>query len=195
MKSWPETIRLTHSLRHVVLCPAGADPSPSFDWQAECQAAYERGRNDGEQALGEQLLQQRQEVQELARGTLETLRKAVPQVIRDTEQHLIELTLQIAQKLVGDLPISGEMVEAAVREALAEVEGTGEFHIRVHPTDLELLRKMDSSLLSTEDASRHLRFHSSPDVTRGGCLVQTRFGTLDAQRETKLDLLKRALVG
>jgi hypothetical protein len=35
---------------------------------------------------------------------------------------------------------------------------------------------------------------SIADFPRGGCLVQTRFGTVDARRETKLDLLQRNLL-
>jgi len=43
------------------------------------------------------------------------------------------------------------------------------------------------------DGAQEFRFLSSPEVTRGGCLVQTQFGTVDARRETKFDLLQRTL--
>ena len=43
-------------------------------------------------------------------------------------------------------------------------------------------------------AAQDFRFLASPEVTRGGCLVQTHFGTVDARRETKFDLLKRTLL-
>jgi flagellar biosynthesis/type III secretory pathway protein FliH len=39
-----------------------------------------------------------------------------------------------------------------------------------------------------------IRFHDSPEVGRGGCLVQTRFGAIDARRETKLELIRKSLV-
>jgi flagellar biosynthesis/type III secretory pathway protein FliH len=34
---------------------------------------------------------------------------------------------------------------------------------------------------------------SSTEVSRGGCVVQTRFGVIDARRETKLELLQESL--
>ena len=43
-------------------------------------------------------------------------------------------------------------------------------------------------------ARTNFAFSARPEVTRGGCLVQTRFGTVDARRETKFDLLKRNLL-
>ena len=36
-------------------------------------------------------------------------------------------------------------------------------------------------------------FSTSADVTRGGCIVQTRFGVVDARREIKLEQLRKAL--
>lgn len=197
MKSWHETIVLTRPVRDVVLRRSfGSAEGPSAqDWDSELKAAYERGRADGETQLGQQLVQQRAEVKQLLEGVLVSLRKAVPQVARDTEQHLVALALEIAQKLVGEIPISVELVEGAVRDALAQIEGATEFHVRLHPADLELLRKMESALLSPNGDGDSVHFHASTEVTRGGCLVQTRFGVIDARRETKVDLLKRTLLG
>jgi flagellar assembly protein FliH len=203
MKSSLEPIPFTEALRDVTLVARRADavetpPAPPVDWDARIRAAREEGRAEGERALSEQLVKQRAEMKEVLESAAVALREAVPQIVRDTEQHLVALTLQIAQKLVSDMPVSVEMVEAVVRDALSQVEGTAECHIRLHPADLELLRTMNSSLLASETGEQGaatLRFHGSPEVTRGGCLVQTRFGIVDARRETKFDLLQRSLLG
>jgi flagellar biosynthesis/type III secretory pathway protein FliH len=162
--------------------------------EEELRASYQRGRDDAERAMGQQLLQQRAEVHELMRGVLESLRNCVPQILHDSENMLIALALSAAQKLVADTPISAAMVEAVVRDALAQVEGTAQFTVRLHPADLELLQKSASPLLASGDGAKEFRFLSSPEVTRGGCLVQTHFGTVDARRETKFDLLQRTLL-
>ena len=191
MKPWSETLSLPKPLRHLRLKgEAGADTPLAAEEQL--RASYERGRREAEQALSEQLLQQRAEVHELMRGVLDALRQAVPQVVRDTENTMIALSLSVAQKLVADTPISVVLVETVVRDALAQIEGTAQFTVRLHPADLDLLQKSDSPLLGGGEA-QEFRFLSSPEVTRGGCLVQTQFGTVDARRETKLDLLQRAL--
>ena len=192
MKSWSDTLQLPHSLRDVRLSGPAAEPVVNLEEQL--RASYERGRIEGERALGEQLVQQRTEMQNLFQGALSSLRGAVPQVVRDTEQMMVALALEIARKLVGDLPVSVEMVEAAVREALSQVEGTADFQVRLHPEDLELLQRAGSPLLSSPGESREIRFHGSLDVTRGGCLVQTRFGIIDGRRETKFELLKRSVL-
>jgi flagellar assembly protein FliH len=158
------------------------------------RAHYERGRIEGERALSELLVQQRQETQDLFHGVLKSLQDAAPQVIRDTEQALVGLALEIARKIVSETPITVPAVEALVRETVSQVEGNAEIHILLHPADLDMLRKLKSPLLEADSDVRQARFHASNDVTRGGCLVNTRFGTLDARRETKFDLLKRELM-
>ena len=131
---------------------------------------------------------------ELQQGVLKSLQQAVPQVVRDCEQALTALALAVAQKLVSGLPVSVEMVEAAVQEALGEVEETTDYHIYLHPEDLELLQQANSNLLASNGSNGRMHFHRAPEVTRGGCLVKTRFGVIDGRREPKLELLQKSLL-
>ena len=193
MKPWLETITLPKPLRNVRLKRSGADGEADARIDEDVRASYERGRREAEQAMSQQLFQQRAEIHDLMRGVVNALRHAVPQVVRETENAMIALSLSVAQKLVGGMPISTAMVEMVVRDALAQVEGTAHFTVRLHPADLELLQKCDSPLLLDGDGAKEFRFLSSPEVTRGGCLVQTQFGTVDATREIKFDLLQRTL--
>jgi len=190
---WHEPILLRHPLRAVRLLTQ----APAQDWQehlhAREQSAYERGRCDGENALSAQLLQQRNEMVELQNGVVASLRQSVPQVIKETESALITLALEVAQKIIAGLPVSSEMVEAVVREAVRQIEDAAEITIQLHPEDLALLRKHNSPILNGVPEAGPLRFSSSAEVTRGGCLVQTRFGLIDARRETKLEQLRQTL--
>jgi flagellar assembly protein FliH len=192
MKSY-KTIRLPKPVPDVRLV---ATPSPgpagSPEPQAE-QVAYERGRRDGEKALSEQLVQQRTELLQLHQGVVESLRAIVPQLTRETEKALIELALEAARKVIAGIPIEPKMVEAVVREAVNQVEDTTEISIQLHPDDLALLRKHQSPILQGLPETGPLRFTHSSEVTRGGCVVHTRFGLLDARRETKIEQLRQSL--
>jgi flagellar biosynthesis/type III secretory pathway protein FliH len=68
-----------------------------------------------------------------------------------------------------------------------------ELHIYLHAEDLALLQKSNAPILLPGPALESTHFHVSPEVTRGGCLVQSRFGVIDARRETKLELLRQSL--
>jgi len=158
------------------------------------QAAFERGRIEGGKAMAEQLRTQQAAMVQLQQGVLDSLRGAIPQVVRDSEQALVALALEVARKLVGGMPVSAEMVEAVVHEALAQVEETTDCHIHLHPDDCALLEQFNPSLTAGSSGPLRLHIHRSTDVARGGCLVKSRFGIVDAQRDTKIALLEKSLL-
>jgi len=189
-----KSIQLARPLRDI---RQQAAPSPAPAERAAAQneqSAYERGRRDAERALGEQLISQRNEMLELHQGVVDSLRGSLPQLNQQTEQALVGLALEAAAKLVAGLPIQPDMVEAVVRQALTEVDNSVEMTIHLHPDDLALLRKHQSPLLRELPENGPIRFAHSSDVTRGGCLIRTRFGLLDARRETKIEQMKHSLL-
>ena len=188
-----QKLRLTEPLR-------GVHPAPSAEQRREAEmeerlrARYEEGVRDGEKALREQLLQQRSDLLELQRGILSSLQQCLPRLRGECETALIELSLEVAQKLVAGLPITREMVETVVREALVHAEEAHDITLLLHAEDFELLQRVNSPVLLSTVGGEKVRFEVSPEVTRGGCVVQTRFGVLDARRETKFALLKKSIL-
>ena len=190
---WSETITLAEPLRDVRTTALPAESDLERRVRAAEQAAYERGRLDGEKNLGEQMLQQRNELLELHQGVIESLRRAVPNVIQQTENTLMQIALECAKKIVAGIPISLELVEAVVREAVTQTKETAEIMVQLHPDDLALLRKHQSPILQGLPDAGPLKFMCSSEISRGGCLVQTRFGLLDARRETKIEQLRETI--
>jgi flagellar biosynthesis/type III secretory pathway protein FliH len=190
---WSNSISLQQPLADVRLLTK----APAQDWQEHLRdrekTAYDQGRQEGEQSLSEQLVKQRNEMAELQNGVINSLQQMLPKMILEMEAALIQLALEAAKKLVAGLEIKVETVEAVVREALKQVQDMSEISIRLHPEDLALLRQHQSPLLEGLPETGPLRFTASTEVTRGGCIIQTRFGLVDALRETKLEQLRKAV--
>lgn len=190
---WSESITLNRPLRDVRLLTQ----APAQDWPAHLrereQAAYERGRHDAELARNEQITHQKNTSLEHLNQILAALRQAVPQVIRETETTLIHLALEAAQKLVGGMPITTQMIESVIREAVQQAENSADITVQLHPEDLGLLRSQQSAVLNGFPETGPLKLVGSSEVSRGGCLVQTRFGLIDARRETKMEQLRQTL--
>jgi len=190
---WADQILFSEPLADVRLLT----DAPPQDWQQFLRerelTAFENGRRAGESALSEQLLRQRNETVELQRGILSSLQAAFPKVAHEAESALIDLTLESAQKIIAGLPIDVTLVEQTVREALTQAQDTAEIQVQVHPEDLALLRQHQSPVLNGLPESGPLRFVPSADVGRGGCVILTRFGLIDARRETKIEQLRQSL--
>ena len=190
-----ETIQLGRPIRDaralIAATPGAASDSPHN--AATEKAAYERGKQEGERALSEQLLRQRGELIELQNGVLKSLNASITTVTADCEGAMIALAMEIAGKLVAEMPITPDMVEGAVREALASVEQNSKLTVLLNPIDFEMLQTTNAPVLLTDVGGERMKFQPSPQVTRGGCMIQTNFGIVDARRETKLEALKQSL--
>jgi flagellar assembly protein FliH len=190
--NWSETIPFPQPLLYLAVM-AGA---PSEDWvallQEREQEGYERGRRDGENGVKEQMAKLKTEIAGLQTGILESLSQALPKLVNDSETALIGIALEAAKRVVAEMPIDVAMVEAVIKEALRQTEDTAEILVQLHADDLTLLRENDSKILQGLLDKGPLRFIASADVSRGGCIVQTRFGIIDARREIKFEQLAQS---
>ena len=171
------------------------------DLQLTEQAAYERGKKEAEANLQQQLdlmkaeyaTEKDKELADFCDNIRSDLGGQVPKILESLEKHVINLAADIAMKIVADLPIDKTMVERVVKDALAKAEKEAEIVVLLHPEDLDLLTQGDSELLDDSHGAGKVLFKASSEVTRGGCLLDTHYGIVDARRETKADLLKQAV--
>lgn len=181
-----EIIRFNQPLRDVRLVDESQHDQRVDE---QLREAYERGLLEGERKLSEQLVRQRAEIHELKNGVFKNLSQTLPNVVSECQEALIALALQAAEKLVAGMPVNVEMVEASIREALAQMEEATSYTVELNPADLQLLEQYDSPLRKNahEDG---IELTASPEVARGGCVVRSVFGIVDNQRETKMALIR-----
>ncbi len=184
-----ENIAFAQPLREVALARFG---DRRVIHEQDVEASFQRGRIDGERSLSEQLLRQRAAVVDLHNGVLASLRDAVPQVIRDTENALVEIAFEVARKIATGAPIDAVQLQAAVQEAVAQAADTAELTVQVNPADLALLQALKSPMLNPQD-NKNIQLVAANHISRGGCVVQTRFGIIDARRETRVEMLRNSL--
>ena len=174
---------------------------PREDLKLTEQAAYEQGKKDAEATLQSQLevmkteyaTEQQQKLADFFKNIQDDLGGQVPRMLQSLEKHVINLAADIAMKIVAGTPVDKSMVETVVKDALAKAEKDTDVVVLLNEADLELLSQADSELLQRPHGSSEVVFKASPEVSRGGCLLETRYGTVDARIETKADVLKKAV--
>jgi flagellar biosynthesis/type III secretory pathway protein FliH len=65
--------------------------------------------------------------------------------------------------------------------------------VRLNPKDYEKIKKNEAEFLKSLENVKSLSFREDEAVAKGGCLVQTEIGTIDAQLDTQLSAIKKAL--
>ena len=165
------------------------------------QAGYERGQRDAEERCAEKVEKLRQEWESAHRadairildGLNRNLHTQLGEMFRSLEKHVVMLAAEAAVKLTSGIPISTDMVEGCIREAMNLIEHDTEITVVLNPDDLALLEQHQSALMNRTGGAAVLRFRPDPKIGRGGCLVETKFGEIDARRETKIELLRKAV--
>jgi flagellar assembly protein FliH len=104
------------------------------------------------------------------------------------ERQAVELALSLAEKvLAGALAVEPERVVESVRGALRGLVERERITVLVHPDDLELVREAMDGLRATLGGIEHCEVQAERRVARGGCVVRTPDGDIDARVETKLE--------
>lgn len=118
------------------------------------------------------------------------------QLIARYAPHLVQLALDIAEKIIGRAVAADAAIVASVLErAKAEVGYAKQLRICLHPDDLKVLEELRPDLLNAEGANgRTLEVVEARDLSRGGCRLETEAGIVDATIPTQLDEMRRQLL-
>jgi flagellar assembly protein FliH len=165
-------------------------PVPVMDLQAEVDAARERGYEAG-LAEGQAQLESAVAALQAAAAALDARCEALA---AEAERGTVELGLKIAEQALGAaLAVDPERIVAVVRGALRRLVERERVTVLVHPDDLDLVRGAVPGLVSQLGGIEHLEVQAERRVARGGAVVATGEGEVDATLATKLERAREVL--
>jgi len=177
---------------------------------AEVQALYDKAMKEGFQAGYDKGLQQGLSEQEAAynsrlteeiRQRTESIHAVIQKIgedltarpaewVKQWEHEAMELVCSIAARVARKLVASDERtIERTLSEVLGMVARAPKITAHVHPADLETLQMHPESWQSTVGKLGAVEFLSDPNLTRGGCRIETEHCSIDASIETQIDRL------
>jgi flagellar assembly protein FliH len=168
--------------------------APQIDLAAEAQAARAAGHDAGFQAgLAEAHAQMAAGVAALE-AAVQSVDAERDRVAAAVERAAIELALRIAeQALAAQIAAKPDTVVDVVRGALRRLVERDRVTILVHPDDLELVRAASESLVTELGGMEHCDVQAERRVARGGAIVRTVEGEVDATLATKLARAREVL--
>jgi type III secretion protein L len=111
------------------------------------------------------------------------------------EAELVKLAVAIAEKIVRrSVEAGSDVVLQTVKEALKSVRGERRITIKVNPSEEDELREQANSLKLLGSEVGDLVIVGNPSVSAGGCIVESELGVIDAQIDTQLASIEKALM-
>lgn len=161
--------------------------------------AQEEGRKAALQAVEASL--QAKIDQQLA-SLVPALKQAVTQILdarqawqRHWDQHALRVASAIASRIVrreiDKVPL---ITLDLIREALHLAAGNERITLRLHPDDQATLGDRAARIAEEVGSLAELRVVADSAITRGGCRVDTEFGSIDQQLEAQLARITEELL-
>jgi flagellar biosynthesis/type III secretory pathway protein FliH len=142
-------------------------------------AAIAEGRATGYAEAAKQLL-------DLARLRSEQLRRV--------EQEALRAVLLVAAELVGKtLAAAPSDIADLLAPHLARMRRAQHVVLHVNPLDAAWLGEHEAELRARVELAGSLELRENDAISRGGCLLESNIGELDARLETRLYALAHAL--
>lgn len=160
--------------------------------EAERRHAFESGFAEGRASREGEIAS----ILAAVRDTLEQVARFRGDLRHRYERELLEVALGVARKVVRQ-----EMTEhpehwlEMIRAAIAHAVDREQVIVRVPPALGTFLREADPPLRTMVADVRVLEIVDDPGLPEGACVLETRFGDVDAGLDTQLDACERALIG
>lgn len=155
---------------------------------------YEAGREEIDQIVEAQLADQVATLLPALRQAVDDVRHAKQAWLAHWEKSGVHVAAKIAERLIRkELRETPEITLTLLREALELASGSTRLRIHMNPADHETLGPQAESLIAEFSSLGPTKLITDPQVTAGGCRVETRFGMIDQQFETQLARIEEEL--
>ena len=170
---------------------------------AEAQAQHDKivseARNEGfEQGSQEGFDKGSAEVERLIERMhkiLEAVMQRREEILQDTESQIVELVILMARKVIKILSENQKnVIMANTVAALRKVKTRGNVTLRVNIEDVKLTTAHADEFIQHVENVQGITVQEDSSVEKGGCIVETDFGAIDARISSQLTELENKIL-
>ena len=126
---------------------------------------------------------------------LEAVMQRREEILADTESQIVELVILMARKVIKILSENQKnVVMANTLAALKKVKTRGEVTLRVNLEEVKLTSEHAQEFIQHVENVKGITVLEDSSVERGGCIVETDFGAIDARISSQLQELENKIL-
>lgn len=201
-------IRFTHPLRGVVVAGTPAEkkiqppvvpPAPKGasveEKIAEAQAlAYNRGFDEGVRQADARNAEEKAARYQSLEAVIKRLEQGHEELIEQMGRVMPRLVNEAVRRVLAGAELPAETIGAIINELLTEVHpGAGAIEIILSEQDHQLLCENEALVSRFTQNYPGITFAADRHLSRGDCILKSRFGTIDGRVAVKLENLDEIL--
>ena len=161
------------------------------------QEAYDRGYEDCKEvaALNAQtkINEAHNHIRKIDKLVFE-LRKHYANKLQDFNDELINLSCMIAEVIIeNEIQRDHNIVIKQIEKAINELNEDAVFSVTIHPDDAKILEEAKSTLSKNSKSFAATIISTDSSIERGGCILRTSAGNIDATINTQIGKLRAEL--
>jgi flagellar assembly protein FliH len=115
------------------------------------------------------------------------------QIYAESEEEVLKLCLAISKRIIHtEVQTNKEIIRNTVQSALKYVVDKRRIRIIIHPDDMEEVRRLLPDL-SKLTKSGQFQITEDTLMEKGGCLIETGFGKVNARLDDQLDVIQEEI--
>jgi flagellar assembly protein FliH len=151
---------------------------------------YSEGIQEGRTREKQDLALSLASVEKLIR-TLKTLKT---ELLERFEADILSLSMTIAEKVIHkEVSINRDVIIAVLKDTIRHIKDKEGLRIRLNPDDYNYITEIKPEFLNKYPDMNNVRFEVDGQIQRGGAVVETNFGEMDAQLDHQLQRIKESL--
>lgn len=158
------------------------------------QKAYEKGFSQGEKdgfKSGEKKALKKAEVINKILSEMENFHK---QIQTQCERQVLDLIVGVAEKVIQrEIDLDKTIIGKTILNALQFISEKNRVTIRINPDDVDYINKFKTQFFLEHRDLKSVSITPDISVTKGGCLLETSYGDIDATLETQLEKIGKSL--
>lgn len=167
--------------------------------KVEEKSIFEKSKEDGFKAGHEEGYkagnEEAQRLVERIHKMIEAVQAKRQEILDNTEQQIVSLVILIVRKVVKIMSENQKsVIMSNVLQALKKVKGSGDVTLRVNLADVKLTTEHIKDFIRQVENIKNISVVEDSSVEKGGCIVETDFGAIDARISSQLNELETQIL-
>jgi flagellar assembly protein FliH len=170
------------------------DPAPYHGVEQERERAHEEGRKAAHAELQQKYEEETEEIRRIMTEFVRSMHMQFDEFRQKSELFVLQFSMAVAEKIVKrEAAINKELVLAQIKDAMHKILGVEKIKVLVNPQDEKIVKPRRTDLIASTDSVREMIIEADDKVDRGGCIIESNHGNVDARLLSQLKNIEAAL--
>ncbi len=156
--------------------------------------AYNEGIEKGQAEGRKMAIKKSEPLFDTFKNAIDELSCIRQSIVEKHQDQLLEIIFLIAEKIIHrSIQLQPEVILDTVRAASTHLMESDDIRLRLHPSDFEYMRDIEKILDKKLSGKNQIHIIEDTSIDRGGIIIDTEFGEIDATIRSQIDHMKDML--